>query len=53
MSQTANLFAEIPTTLPNELFTMLLDATKVCIDKVISKGHASAKGSWYDQDQHE
>lgn len=49
----ANLFAEIPSNLPNELFTTLLQATNVRIERIVSKGHVSAEVFWYDQDQHE
>ena len=48
-----NLFADIPTHLPDELFTTLLDATDVRIERIVSHGHASLEGFWYDQDRHE
>jgi len=50
---TANLFAEIPSNLPDELFTTLLQAANVRIERIISHGHASAPDFWYDQPQHE
>jgi cupin 2 domain-containing protein len=50
---TANLFAELPSNLPDELFTTLLEAANVRIERIISHGHASAADFWYDQDQHE
>lgn len=49
----ANLFAELPSNLPDELFTTLLQADDVRIERIISHGHASAPDFWYDQDQHE
>lgn len=48
-----NLFTELPHHLPDELFTTLLKAASVRIERVISLGHASPDGYWYDQDQHE
>lgn len=32
---------------------MLLEATKLRIERIVSHGHASPEGFWYDQDQHE
>jgi len=48
-----NLFTEIPATLPNELIEVLLEAANVRIERIVSHGHASPDGFWYDQDQHE
>ena len=48
-----NLFADIPQHLPDELVTTLLDAANVRIERIVSHGHASPEGFWYDQDQHE
>ena len=48
-----NLFADLPDHLPEELVTTLLDAGDVRIERIISHGHASSEGFWYDQDRHE
>jgi cupin 2 domain-containing protein len=48
-----NLFAEPPRHSPDELFTTLLEAANVRIERIVSHGHASPEGFWYDQDQHE
>lgn len=48
-----NLFAELPHSLPDELFTTLHEAKNVRIERIVSHGHASPEGFWYDQDQHE
>ena len=48
-----NLLADLPQHLPNELVTTLLDATNICIERIVSHGYASPEGFWYDQDQHE
>ena len=50
---TTNLFADLPTNLPTELVTTLLEAADVRIERIISHGHASAADFWYDQPQHE
>jgi cupin 2 domain-containing protein len=48
-----NLFGDLPQQLPDELITTLLDAANVRIERIISHGHASQPGFWYDQDRHE
>ena len=50
---TSNLFTDLPANLPNELFTTLLAATHLRVERIVSHGHASPEGFWYDQDQHE
>jgi cupin 2 domain-containing protein len=49
----SNLFADLPRQLPDELFTTLLEAADVRIERIVSHGHASPAAFWYDQDQHE
>ena len=49
----ANLFTELPAQLPDERFTRLLESENVRIDRIVSHGHVSPEGFWYDQDQHE
>ena len=48
MSDTPNLFADIPSSLPEELFTTLLDATPVRIERIVSHGQSSPDGLWSD-----
>jgi cupin 2 domain-containing protein len=48
-----NIFAEIPAALPHELVEVLLAADNVRIERIVSLGHASPPGFWYDQDQAE
>ena len=52
-SMTTNLFADLPSDLPTELFTTLLEAANVRIERIVSNGQASPAGFWYDQDQRE
>ena len=44
-----DLFAAIPAELPAELTTVLAAAGRVRIERILSDGHASPPGFWYDQ----
>jgi len=48
-----NLLDDIPQGLPQELVETLITAASVRIERIVSHGHASPTGFWYDQDQHE
>jgi cupin 2 domain-containing protein len=48
-----NLFENLPTALPEELFTTIIEAASFRVERIVSQGHASAPGFWYDQEQHE
>lgn len=48
-----NLFRDIPDTLPEELISVLAENESVRIERIVSDGHASPDGFWYDQAQHE
>ncbi|AMV32060.1 Cupin domain protein [Pirellula sp. SH-Sr6A] len=50
---TANLFTNLPSNLPDELFTTLLETDKLRVERIVSHGHSSPEDFWYDQDQHE
>lgn len=52
MSRT-NLFADIPADLAQELTQRLLARGDVRIERIVSRGHRSAPGEWYDQDESE
>ena len=49
----ANLFAELPCNLPEELIEKLVDAPGIRIERIVSTGHASPPGFWYDQTESE
>lgn len=49
----ANLFQQIPAVLTDELVEILSRSSQVRIERIISRGHASPPGFWYDQDWHE
>jgi cupin 2 domain-containing protein len=44
-----NILADLPATLPQELVTLLLATEHVRIERIVSTGHASPPGFWYDQ----
>src|SRR5262245_27421574 len=48
-----NIFDELPQHLPKEVVQTLIRAADVRIERIISHGHASPEGFWYDQGQHE
>lgn len=48
-----NLFSDAPDVLPDELLETLVDAGSVRIERIVSHGHRSPEGFWYDQDRHE
>ena len=50
---TGNLFDDIPSELPEELFTTILEANGFRIERIVSQGHSSPEGFWYDQDDNE
>jgi cupin 2 domain-containing protein len=51
--KSSNIFDDIPDRLPEELFTRLLDAPGLRIERIVSWGQCSKEGFWYDQDQNE
>lgn len=48
-----NLFAHLPSKLPRELVEILALGESVRIERIVSLGHASPTGFWYDQDEAE
>ncbi len=52
-TKVTNLFSDIPADLPDELIEALVDADSIHIERIMSHGHASPEGFWYDQEQHE
>ena len=53
MSVAENLFDGLPAPLPQEAVRVLASGTAVRVERIVSHGHASPEGFWYDQDQHE
>lgn len=48
-----NLLAGLPKTSANELFEDLATAGQTRIERIVSLGHHSPPGFWYDQTEHE
>jgi cupin 2 domain-containing protein len=48
-----NLFDAIPSELQEELIEVIAENGNTRIERIISHGHCSKEGFWYDQDQDE
>jgi len=48
-----NLFANLPTNLPEELIEVLVQSKPIRIERIVPHGHASPDDFWYDQDENE
>jgi len=48
-----NLFAEVPASLPDELVETLLETDALRLERIVSIGHATPPGEWYDQERPE
>ena len=53
MSFPKNLLDDAPADLPEESIHTLLNTNSVRVERIISRGHASPEGFWYDQESHE
>jgi len=48
-----NLFAQIPDRIPAEISEILLKTHRLHVERIVSAGHATPAGRWYDQETHE
>ena len=48
-----NILQNIPDALPVELFEVIQTGDGVRIERIVSRGHASPREFWYDQERHE
>ncbi|MEN8171238.1 MAG: cupin domain-containing protein [Pseudomonadota bacterium] len=46
----SNLFQDIPESLPQEILETLLQRDGLRLERIVSDGHATAEGEWYDQE---
>jgi len=46
---TGNLFADLPAHLPQELIEVLAQSASARLERIVSLGHATPPGQWYDQ----
>lgn len=51
--QKGNIFSEIPTSIPKEVFNSIIDKDGIKIERIISKGHTTEKDKWYNQEKNE
>lgn len=48
-----NIFGDIPAELPDELLEEILAGNTFRMERIVSRGHASPEGFWYDQEENE
>lgn len=48
-----NIFNDIPESLPEELFEIIAENRNIKIERIISEGHTTPPGEWYDQELNE
>lgn len=53
MPDVTNLFRDLPAAFPQEHVEMLAGSPHVRVERIVSLGHASPVGFWYDQEQTE
>ncbi len=53
MMLTANLFEDLPASIPQELVQVIAENRHIRIERIVSQGHVSPEGFWYDQEEHE
>ncbi|MFM2415758.1 MAG: hypothetical protein RL385_481 [Pseudomonadota bacterium] len=53
LMRAGNMKRGIPPLLPEELFTPLLSAGAVRVERIVSRGHVSPPDFWFDQDEAE
>ncbi len=48
-----NIFKNIPESIPEEIIETISETENIRIERIVSKGHSSPSGFWYDQDENE
>ena len=51
--KSGNILTDLPVSLPEERFDTLLSDGTVRLERIVSTGHATPDGEWYDQEQAE
>ena len=49
----ANIFSNIPSELPSEIFEDIIVTENLRIERIVSKGQTSPDTGWYDQSENE
>ena len=53
MAVPTDLFTDFPAELPEEFIQTLLSTPTIRVERIVSRGHSSPEGFWYDQETHE
>ena len=53
LENTSNIFKQIPQELQEELFEILVSNDTMKIERIVSYGHVTDEGKWYNQDYNE
>ena len=53
MNQLNSIYKNIPNNLPDEFVDILAEGKNFRLERIVSKGHTSPKGFWYDQVENE
>ena len=53
MMEKSNIFSNIPTNLDAELFEDIINKESFKLQRIISQGHTTPEGEWYDQEKDE
>lgn len=53
MDNLNNIYKNIPENLPDEFVEILAEERNFRLERIVSRGHSSPKGFWYDQDENE
>lgn len=48
-----NIFEQLPTDLSEEEFTTLVESKTLTLARIVSNGHSTPAGEWYDQERDE
>jgi len=48
-----NIYSDIPAEIPDELVEMISGNPDLRVERIVSRGHRSPDGFWYDQEENE
>ncbi|MCX5810427.1 MAG: cupin domain-containing protein [Proteobacteria bacterium] len=48
-----NLFKDLPESVQKEIFEVIIENKDIRLERIVSCGHATPPGEWYDQDSDE
>lgn len=51
--KTANLFADVPAVIADEIFEPLVETPSLKLERIVSAARATPRDAWYDQDRDE